>query len=165
MTIKYKSIWQFVCKDKDGNIIWSKTIKNKIVNVGLQYLLDVAFLDAEKITTWYCGLLNDAPVPAAGDTMASHAGWTENTNYDEAVRQTISFVRSGQALSNSESPIQYTMSQDNDTIAGGFIISDNTKGGSTGTLMSVAAFGEGDQAANDGNTVDITITFTAADGG
>ncbi|GAG46997.1 unnamed protein product, partial [marine sediment metagenome] len=35
------------------------------------------------------GLTDGTPTPAAGDTMASHGGWTEVVAYDEGVRQTL----------------------------------------------------------------------------
>ena len=71
------------CFDKDGNLKWVAESKNLVVNVGLQYMAGVALTSTAQITTWYVGLYGAAATnnPAAGDTMSSHAGWTEVTAY------------------------------------------------------------------------------------
>jgi len=60
---------------------WHAVAENLVVNVGLQHILDVVFAGDESahanIDPWYVGLTAADPSPAAADTMASHAGWTE----------------------------------------------------------------------------------------
>jgi hypothetical protein len=47
------------------------------------------------------------------------------------------------------------------TIAGAFLTSDNTKGGTTGVLFSVANFqAPGDRAVVSGDTLNVTYTFS-----
>jgi hypothetical protein len=101
---------------------WADTIDNIVVNAGLNHILDVVLSGGTQITTWYLGLLSATPTVAAGDTMASHGGWTEITAYDEAVRQTfVEAGASGQCLSNSASPAAFTAGNkdldDNDTLS------------------------------------------------
>lgn len=118
---------------------------NGITDAGIHYVLEVAFRDGvapdpAQIGTWYAGLINDASFTgvAAGDTAGSHAGWIEtHTTYDEANRPTVAFnAAATRAITAS---ISYTMNT-TVTVRGIFIISVNTKGGTTGTLFSTALF-------------------------
>ena len=128
-------------KYPDGTLKWEEEFDNLITNAGLDYQIGVALASTTQITTWYLGLKN-AGAPAAGDTMASHAGWTENVSYDEANRLTWTpGAVSGQAVSNSATPVTFTASANGQEIAGAFLVSNNTKSGTTGTLYSVGNFG------------------------
>jgi hypothetical protein len=71
--------------------------------------------------------------------MASHAGWTESTDYDEVSRVTWNpDAAASRAVTNSTT-VDFTMNATK-TIKGIFITSNNTKGGTTGTLWATAAF-------------------------
>src|SRR5947209_2735945 len=98
--------WDFLCTNPDGSEVWRETIHNLIVNQGLNDIFAVYFNAGTQKTTWYIGLV-DAPSFAsfnAGDTMASHAGWTENQNYSEVVRQTWgSGAPANQSITNAVS--------------------------------------------------------------
>ena len=155
--------WKITCKDRFGRIKWIDYIENLVTNVGLDYLLDSALSGGTPITSWFVGLTDGTPTVAAGDTSASHAGWTEVTAYDEATRVAWSDGGvSSQSVSNSGSPAQFTISANGTTIGGAFLISVSTKGGSTGTLYAVGAFSAGDKLLDDNDTLDVTATFTAA---
>lgn len=111
--------------------------KNGPTNEGLNYVLNSAFDAGTVITTWYVGLIKTLTTLAAADTMASHAGWTESTDYTEAVRQTwTTDPATAQFLCNDD-PMQFTMNAEV-TIDGFFLVSVNTKGGTTGTLWATA---------------------------
>ena len=100
---------------------------------------------------------------AAADTMASHAGWTEVTAYSEAVRQTLTLgAVASQSVDNSASKAAFSINADATTIGGAFITTDNTKGGTTGTLAGAAAFTGGNKAADNGDTLNVTVTLTQA---
>jgi hypothetical protein len=158
--------WEVECKDKQGNLKWTDTIDNLVVNEGLDHILESTLAGGSQITTWYVGLLNDSPTVAATDTMSSHAGWTENTNYDEAVRQTWTPGSvASQSVDNSASKATFTMDTDSDTVAGAFLVSNSTKSGSTGVLYSGGAFSGGDKSVDDGDTLTVTLTATQADDG
>lgn len=158
-----KGSWEFTCRDKHGNVKWKDTIDNIVVNAGLNHILDVVLSAATQVTSWYIGLLSASPTVAAADTMASHSGWTEVTAYDEANRQAWSEGGvSGQSISNSGNEATFTISTDGTDIGGAFLTSNNTKGGSTGTLYAAGAFSAGDKSLDDGDTLDVTCTATAA---
>ncbi len=113
---------------------------NGVTDVGIHYVLDTSFRGTAAITTWYALLMDNASYTgvAAADTMASHSGWIENVDYDESVRQTLSFAAaSSRAISDS---VSFTMNA-TVTIKGLGVNSDNTKSGTTGTLFSTALFG------------------------
>lgn len=156
------------CYGADGTLKWKDYIDNIVVNVALEHILDILFVSATtQLDPWYVGLVNASSAGesyAAGDTMASHAGWAEDTAYDEATRQEFIDVRSGQSVDNSASKAVFTMSATT-TIAGAFMASDNTKGGSSGTLLSAGNFTGGDRSVVDNDTLNVTYTITAADDG
>lgn len=157
------------CYDKDGKLKWTDESKNLVVNVGLQYMAGTS-LDGStaRITSWYLGLYGAASSnnPAAGDTMSSHAGWTEVTDYTEATRPAATFVAATTAnpsvVTNSASKAQFTMNA-TVTVGGAFLTSNNTKGGTSGTLFSAKDFSApGDRSVVSGDVVLVTYTFSLA---
>ena len=66
---------------RDGKVIDVREGTNIITTEGFLSLLDVMFGTDSKISAWYIGLVEDSPTYAIGDTLASHAGWTEGTGY------------------------------------------------------------------------------------
>jgi hypothetical protein len=161
-------LFEIKCHDKDGNLKWEAQSKNLVVNVGLQYMAGSALTSVSQITTWYLGLYgagasND---PAAGDTMASHAGWTEVTAYSNANRVTATLVTATTAnpsvVTNTASPAVFNINGTT-TVGGAFLTSENTKGGTTGTLFSAADFGSpGDRSVVNSDTLSVTYTFSLA---
>jgi hypothetical protein len=136
---------------------------NIVVNVGLDDLLDVYLSGGSQDSTWFVGLTEDDPTFAATDTLASHAGWTEFTDYDETNR--VALVDGGvssQSLDNSASPAQFTSSTNGNSAGGAFLAGVNT--GTSGILYGGAAFSS-NKAVDAAETLDVTATFTAADSG
>ena len=164
--VKAGGVFTIKCLDKDGNLKWEHEEHNLVVNVGLKYMNDAALGGGAQITTWYLGLYGAASSnnPAAGDTMSSHAGWTEVTDYSEANRPAATFAAATTAdpsvITNSASPA--TFSINGTTVVGGaFLTSNNTKGGTTGTLFSAGDFqAPGDRSVVSGDTILLTYTFS-----
>ena len=161
-------VFNIICRDKDGNLKWQAESKNLVVNVGLQYMAGSALTSVTQITTWYLGLYGAGAsnTPAAGDTMASHAGWTEVTDYSNANRVTATFVTATTAdpsvVTNTASPAVFNINGTT-TVGGAFLTSENTKGGTTGTLFSAADFGSpGDRSVVNSDTLSVTYTFSLA---
>jgi hypothetical protein len=155
------------CYDKDGLLKWSAESQNLVVNVGLQYMAGTALTSTTPITTWYIGLYGAGAsnTPAAGDTMSSHAGWTEVAPY-AGNRPTVSFVAATNAnpsvVTNSASPTPFTINA-TQVVGGAFLTSDNTRAGTTGTLFSAADFqSPGDRSVVSGDTLNVTYTFSLA---
>lgn len=154
--------YEIVCRDNAGREKWRDTIDNIITNEGLNHVLDVVLSGGTQDTTWFVLLTDGTPTVAAGDTLASHGGWTEVTAYDETNR--VAFVDGGaasQSLDNSASPATFTIDSDSTTVGGAGLAGVNT--GTSGVLFSVGAFSAGDKSLDDNDTLDVTLTFTAAD--
>lgn len=139
---------------------------NLVVDVGINDALDVHLSGGVQDTTWFVFLLAGTPTVAAADTMATHAGWTEQAGYDEAARQ--AFVDAGvsaKSLSNTASPAVFTITANSTTVGGAGLCGDGTKSGTTGILYAAGAFSGGNVVLNAAATISITATFTGADDG
>lgn len=157
------------CFDKDGNLKWTAESKNLVVNVGLQYMAGVALTSTTQITTWYIGLYGAASSnnPAAGDTMATHGGWTEVTDYSESTRVAATFTAATNAnpsvVTNTSSKAVFTINGTT-TVGGAFLVGgtgSSTKGGTGGTLFSAADFqSPGDRSVVSGDILNVTYTFS-----
>ena len=165
---KATGVYYVECHDKDGNLKWSAESKNLVVNVGLQYMAGTALTSVAQITTWYIGLYGAGAsnTPAAGDTMSSHAGWTEVVPYSNATRVAATFATATTAnpsvVTNSASPATFTINATS-TVGGAFLTSGSAKSGTTGTLFSAADFASpGDRSVVSGDILSVTYTFSLA---
>ncbi len=134
---------------------------NGIVNEGKNKIFDVMFNSATPITTWYIGLisLSGYSALADADTIASHAGWTEFTGYTQANRVTWGSGASASQVITNATPATFDMNATG-TVKGIFIVSNNTKGGTTGTLWATALF-TADVPVVSGDQLKITYTLNA----
>ena len=150
------------CVDKNGKRKWIETIENLVVTAGLNDILDKYFKGSTYTAAHFVGLTAGTPVFAAGDTLASHSGWTESTVYSEATRPayTPGTVSAG-SVDNSASKAAFSINPSG-TVGGAFIATNSTKGGTTGTLYGGGAFAGGNRAVVSGDTINVTVTATAA---
>jgi hypothetical protein len=128
-----------VARDKHGNVKWVDRIHNLITDEGLRRLLSTTLGGASgdaKINTWYLGLVGATPTFDGANTMASHSGWTEVQAYDGTARPTWTPGAATTSISNSASAAVFTCSTNGTVIAGAFLASDSTKGGTTGYLFA-----------------------------
>ncbi len=161
--------FKFECFRPDGSLRWSETAHNLVVNDGLQHILDILFVSATtQIDPWYIGLIDGAAsaasTPAATDTMASHSLWTEEDDYSQATRVVFTEARTAQSVDNVGNEATFSIDTDSQVIEGGFLTSDNTKMGSSGTLLCVVLLAS-EKSADNGDSVVATYTFTSADDG
>ena len=155
------------CRDAQGNLKWSESMHNLVVNVGLKDMNDKYFTGSGYTAAWFLGLVTGPGAGntyAAGDTMASHSGWTEDVGYSQSTRPACSFGAATTAdpsvITNSASVAVFSINATT-TVAGAFLTSNNTKGGTTGVLFSVANFqSPGDRAVVSGDTLNVTYTFS-----
>ena len=159
-------VYTLQCFDKEGKLKWEASSHNLVVNVGLQDMNAQYFKGSAYTAAWYIGLYGAGAsnTPAAGDTAASHAGWTEVTPYSNATRPAATFGTATTAnpsvQTNSASPASFTINA-TQTVGGAFLISNSTKGGSTGILFSASDFtSPGDRAVVSGDTLNVTYTFS-----
>ena len=145
---------------RDGKVINEFDVPNGIVDVGLNHILETEFHSGTQVTTWYIGLVDNAGFSAFAnaDTMSSHAGWAESPAYTEANRVTWSAGAAATRQITNAATCDFSINA-TVTIKGLFITSNNTKGGTTGTLWSTAAFGS-TVALNNGDTLKVTYTLS-----
>src|SRR5467141_1083212 len=150
--LKLRGWFGFLIFDADGSFLRLERINNTVTTPGITDLLTVAFAAGTQKTTWYFGLIDNAGFSsiAATDTAASHSGWSESTAYTEATRQAWSPTVSNAVASNA-TPATFTASGAV-TLKGAFIISNSTKGGTSGQLWAAGAFAS-TQALTSGQTV------------
>ncbi|MFZ5610182.1 MAG: hypothetical protein ACOY99_11310 [Pseudomonadota bacterium] len=158
----FRNTYEVVCRDAAGAVKWRETVKNITVNVGLDEILDKFWKGAAYTAAHYVGLAGGTPTFAAADTMASHAGWTESTVYSNAARPTLTLgTVSAQSVDNSAVKASFAINASG-TVGGAFVATNATKGGTTGILMGGAAFAGGNRVVANGDTIDVTVTLTAA---
>lgn len=162
---KYNFEWEFKFysgPDLTGELLWTDKNHNIVVNSGLEESIDMALLNGTQSSTWYVVPSTGTPTFAAADTPASHAGWTENADYDEATRQVWTGVRTGQNVTNSASPAVINITTGS-TFGGAALFNNNTKSGSTGIMFSGVVASEGDQVLGAGGSLSMVYSITAAD--
>lgn len=145
---------------RDGKVLGEYDFRNGITDEGMNKLLDVMFHAVAAISTWYIGPIDNAGFSAlaAGDTMASHAGWSELQAYTQATRpEWTEGDAAARSITNAVT-VDFSMNATN-VVKGIFITSDNVKGGTTGILWSTAAFGS-NVSVQDGDTLKITYTVS-----
>jgi len=156
-------VFTVTCHDKDGNLKWEERNHNLVVNEGLKDMNDKYFSGSAYTAAWYIGLVQgpaSGTTFAAADTLASHAGWTEDTAYT-GNRKTATFGAATTAdpsvISNSGSPAQFTMNGTT-TIGGAFLCSVDS--GTSGILFSASDFqSPGDRSVVNGDVLNVTYTF------
>jgi hypothetical protein len=149
------------CFGPDGKLKWEDEAKNLVTNEGLNHILDVVLHAAAQETTWYVGLTDGTPTPAAADVMTSHAGWTEVDAYTGDRKEYDEAAASSQSITNSASKASFAIDADSTTIGGAFLTAAAT--GTADILLCVAAFTGGDKSADNGDTLEVTYTISAAD--
>ena len=157
-------VYHVQCFDKDGNLKWEDKAHNLVVNQGLKDMNDKYFSGAAYTAAWYLGLVTgpgSGTTFAAGDTLASHAGWTEFTNYS-GNRGAVTFgaaTTADPSVITNPSPVQFTITGAGGTVAGAFLASVAT--GTSGILFSESDFqSPGDRAVVSGDVLNVTYQFS-----
>ena len=161
--------WDKWIRSKTGKILrerkkpvlkWKDDFWNIVVTVGLNKLLDATFKSGLTSPTWYVGLKGTGTM-VAGDTMASHSGWSEIVPYSDSTRPafTPGSISSG-AVDNSASKAVFNINSSS-TVYGCFLADNSTKSGTTGTLYGGGDFGASRSVVN-GDTLNVTVTLTQA---
>lgn len=168
--------YHVVCRDSEGNVKWEEGFPNLVVAVGKQLMLDTLLAGSSYTTVGpFLGLITGAtPTFLAADTMSSHAGWTEFTDYTvggSAVRGTATFsAASSSGLSPSNvttaaaASITYTITGSGGIVSGCFLVTgsgaSSTISNTSGTLYSAGAFATA-KTTTAGDTVSVTYSTTA----
>jgi len=159
-------VFTATCVGADGQVKWTEEFHNLVVNEGLQNMNQTYFKGSGYTAAWYLGLVSGATSPtyAAGNTLASHSGWTElvpGTAYT-GNRQTVTFGTATTAdpsvITNSASPSVFPMLVNSTVVAGAFLCTAAT--GTSGVLFSAGSFTGGNKSVDAGDTLNVTYTFS-----
>lgn len=158
-------VFHVQCFDKDGNLKWEGRMPNLVVNEGLQDMNTQYFKGSTYSAAFFLGLVTGpgaSTTYAAADTLASHAGWTEFTNYSGS-RKAVTFGTASTAdpsvISNTASPAAFSITGGGGTVAGAFLCT--VASGTSGILFSEADFqAPGDRIVVAGDTLNVTYTFS-----
>lgn len=159
------------CHDADGNLKWKDTIHNLVVDVGKNLSLDTILAgSAYTVTGPFMGLISSVGYSniVAGDTMSSHAGWTEAGNANAptytAPRKTAVFSAASAGVKALSSALQFAITGSG-TVKGCFIVfgsgAVNTIDSTAGTLLSAGLFTGGDKAVVNTDTLSVTYQLSA----
>lgn len=171
---KVHNVYNFECYRPDGSLRWAETLDNLVVDEGLNDLLSKWLKGSSYTAAWYVGLIDNANYTGvqASDTATkinttanppTTNSWQELVAYDESVRQTLTLgAVSGQSVNNGSNKATFTISATK-TIKGAFVVSTNTKGGTSGVLLGGGAFTNARDMYDD-DVLQITITCTSASG-
>ena len=158
-------VFTLQCFDKYGKLKWEEQSHNLVVNEGLDDMNTKYFTGSGYTAAWYLGLISGTgPTIAAGNTLASHAGWTEvtpSTGYT-GNRKAVTFGTATTAdpsvIDNSGSPSSFAMLVNSTVVAGAFLCS--VASGTSGVLFSAGDFTGGDKSVASGDTLNVTYTFS-----
>lgn len=155
-------LWEDATRRK---LLWETVVKNLVPMEGLNKYLDATFVSGLTGPLWYIGLINqtgftayDLTDTAAKITTSANPpttnGWQELTAYSETNRQQwVPGSVASANVDNTLSPAAFT-SSGSATILGAFMVSDNTKGGTSGVLIGEANF-SAPQPVILGNVLDV----------
>lgn len=156
------SVSDILCRN--AFVAWEEAMENLVVTEGKDDLLTNYLKGSAYTAAFFVGLVDNAGFTAyaAGDTAAQIGGtngWAESVAYSNANRPTwTGGTAAAGSIDNSGLPASFNINA-TATIRGGFLVTTNTKGGTTGKL-----YGENDFAASrsvlNGDTLNVTITCT-----
>lgn len=158
----------FRCFDRYGRLRWTNDFDNVVVTVGKNLALDTYLAGAAyTVTGPFMGLISSVGFttgPAAGDTMASHAGWTEaggvNAPSYTAPRPTVGWSAAAGGSKSATTTVFHITSVG--TIEGGFIVfgpgAVSTIDNTGGVLYSAGLFVSGSALVGNGDTVNVLYT-------
>lgn len=161
--VRMGGVFAFIFRDKFGREVDRDLIPwhNLVVTEGRGHVSSVIFGGGTQVNPWYIGLCASSPTPAAGDTLASHAGWTEFTDYSGTRKEFVETITGAQA-DNSASVATFVFTG-NGTVGGGFLCS--VASGTSGVLYSVGIRSGGDRAVETSESMEVTYTHTVSDDG
>lgn len=143
------------CFDRAGNLKWSEQFANLVTTAGKTDIIDKYLKGSGYTAAWYLGLKGTGSV-AVGDTLASHAGWSEITDYS-GNRKAITWGTTTGG-SNTASAVSFSITG-TATVAGAFVTTAET--GTSGVLYSVGDFSVSRSVAN-GDTLNVTPTLSVS---
>lgn len=177
LPLRFSTRYEVECW-RNGALAWREDVCNLVVNQGLDDILDKYFKGSTYTAGWFVGLIDntnfgDSP-PAeilATDTAAKivQVGsanppttneWEEFDDYT-GDRQALTLGSvSGQSVSNTASKAEFPITAGG-TINGAFLVTTDTKNGTSGILYGAASFAS-PRVVEENDTLNVTVTLTSA---
>lgn len=168
-TITLRGDYHFECYDKNGNLKWVRDLKNTVVTVGKNILLNTLMNGSSySVTGPYMGLISSTSFSAisSSDTMSSHSGWLEagssNAPTYSGNRATLSFSSASGGSISLSANASFSITGSG-TVEGAFVVlgsgASNTVGNTSGTLFSAASFGS-PPTVSSGDTVVVSYSLS-----
>jgi hypothetical protein len=160
--------YEIECIGADGKLKWRDTIENLVATVGKNLALDT-FLAGSTYTVVgpYMGLISSVSYTAvaAGDTMASHAGWLEaggtNAPTYSGNRKTAVWSAAAAGAKALSAALSFAITGTG-TVKGAFFCYGtgalNTKDNTAGVLWSAGTFSSGDKSVVNGDTLNVNYS-------
>jgi len=161
-------IFEVWCIGPDGEEKWRDVFKNTVVTVGKNLALDT-YLAGSSYTVVgpYVGLISSVSFSAiaAGDTMASHSGWTEagatNAPTYTSPRKTAAWSSASGGSKSLSSALSFAMTGSG-TVKGCFVVygsgAVSTIDSTAGTLYSAGLFTGGDKVVASGDSINVSYS-------
>ena len=157
--------YEIECIGADGKLKWRDTIENVVATVGKNLALDTFLAGAAyTVTGPYMGLISSTSYTAvaAGDTMASHAGWLEAGGATAPTytgnRKTAAWSAAASGSKALSAALSFAITSTG-TVKGAFLAYGSgalaTKDNTAGTLWSAGTFSTGDKAVVNGDTLNV----------
>lgn len=157
-------IWEVTIENEDGSVASSEVVHNLIPSAGLGFLIRSPFGDVAPVSSFYLGLFRGNFIPTPLTTAADiPSNMIELVDYAETTRPKWERELSGvSAMDNLSTKAEFTITQDR-TVYGAFLVSDLTKGGNSGLVLSCVRFPSPKQVTA-GQVVKLSggITYTSA---
>ena len=163
--IKLEGNYFAECYDWEGHLKWTDKIKNLVTTAGKNLLLDTILAGSAFTATVVMGLKGTGSA-AAGDTQASHAGWSEQGGANAPTytgnRPTPSFSAASAGSKATSAVVAFAITSSG-TVFGCFININGsaTKDNTTGTLFSAGDFTGGSKAVVNGDTINVSYSLAA----
>lgn len=156
------------CIGPDGQVKWTDVIDNLVVTVGKNLALDTYLAgSAYTVVGPFMGLISSVSYTAiaAGDTMASHTGWTEagatNAPTYTAPRKTAVWSAASAGAKALSAALSFAITGTG-TVKGCFLVygtgAVSTIDNTAGTLYSAGLFSGGDKVVANLDTLNISYT-------
>jgi hypothetical protein len=143
------------CIDSEGNLKWHEEVHNLVMTAGKTDIVDKYLKGSSYTAAWYLGLKGAGTI-AAGDTLASHAGWSEVTPY-AGNRPAITWGTTSSG-SNTATAVSISITGTS-TVAGAFCCTVDT--GTSGVLYNTTDFAASRSVAS-GDTLNVTPTISVS---
>jgi len=158
------------CVDANGNVKWCEEMHNLVTTEGKNFFLNTVFRGSAYTAAFYFGLISLVSYTslAAGDTAAQingtnawkEAAGTNAPNYSQSTRPAATFGTAASAGAISTSAVSAFSITATGTVKGAFLSTVSTKDGTTGSLINEALFTQGDRAVVNGDTINVSGTWT-----